>query len=213
MLIFNLLSALYRQITGKENVNTDQNQKRRISEKPKSKNIKVKRIQKNLPKLIYNNNHNTPETSEKPHTGNSAVEIIYKKMILMSDGLREALGQCSAFATYLQDDPEMVNLLKSECQTFEIDYKELVIPTPGQWVSEIGCLKSVLDLKVAIFFAGEKNEEFDSKAPSVEQIQLLENTVPILERLASKAEANYETLMLELGQDLEKIMHNINMGA
>ena len=187
----------------------EQNLKRRSSEKyfDQPRNKKVQRIQTNLQlKVIQKENSSEPiEESHINGNENNTIKILFKKIFSGTEGLREALGQCSAFATFLPGNSKLANLLKSECQAFEIDYKELIVPSPGQWISEISFLKSVLDLKVAIFFAGEKDEEFESKAPSVEQIQLLENVVPILEKMDSRFEANNEDPIPELCQDLEKM--------
>lgn len=209
-----MISAINRPNKGKENIFTEKYLKRRNRESSvEPKNNKIKRVQSNLqPIVIHHTNQRTSKTIKEPRSGengHAAFEIIVKKIILETEGLREATEQCSEFATYLQVNPRSENLLKSECQTFEIYYRELVVPTPGQWVSKIGFLKSVLDLKIAIFFAGEKDEEFECKAPSVEQIQLLENAVPILQKMASWSETENKDLIGEL----EKMTNDISLSA
>ena len=100
-----------------------------------------------------------------------------------TEGLQEAFSQCAMLARHLKDCQNSRNLVQEECQTFDIEYQDLIVPSADNWTTDIYCVKSVLDLKVAIFFAGERDQKFEEKYPSVESIQLLENVAPIFEKI------------------------------
>ena len=116
-------------------------------------------------------------------TTNSKIKDMFRDFTKKTEGLQEAFIQCALLARHLKDCENSRNLVLEECQTFDIEYKDLVVPSADNWTTDIYCVKSVLDLKVAIFFAGERDKKFEEKYPSVESIQLLENVAPIFEKI------------------------------
>ena len=132
------------------------------------------------------------------------LDQIVKNLILKTEGLRESIDQCSELANHLRSIPSARKLLESECTNFEIEFKEVDPPIPGNCMSEIRCLKSVLDMKAAIFFSGENDEEFERKCPTVEQFQLLENVFPVLDKIENISEKPISAIS-DLKNYLEKI--------
>jgi len=159
-----------------------------------------------------NNNNNNGNDSKSPnmvvfkvdetHLTEIKVKSAYENFIKNTERLRDLVDKCSDLATHLSRDEESRVLLLNECENFCIDYKEVYLPSPGMWRSQIRCLKSILDLKAAIFFAGESDEKFERNCPTVEQFQLLEKVVPVLDKLDSSFhEANFD----DLKRDFETI--------
>jgi hypothetical protein len=106
-----------------------------------------------------------------------------KEFASKTEGLQEAFTRCSMIAHHLRDCNESRKLVVEECQLFDIEFKDLVVPNDEDWTTDIYCVISVLGLKAAIFFAGERDTKFEDKYPIVEHIQLLENVAPILEKI------------------------------
>ena len=131
------------------------------------------------------------------------LDQIVKTLIRETEGLRDSIDQCSGLANFLRKSVSARKVLESECRNFEIEFKEVELPIPGNYMSEIRCLKSVLDLKTAIFFSGENDEEFEKKCPTVEQFQLLENVFPTLEKIQ-----NFSGKIEEIS-DLKNDLQNI----
>ena len=142
------------------------------------------------------------EAERKNHI-ESKLEAAFGNFIASSERLNDLLEKCSELASQLRDDDECRDHLKMECENFSVEYREVPVPSVGNWRSSIKCLKSILDLKAPIFFAGESDELFEQKCPAVEQFQLLEKIVPMLEPL--EASESMDSVSKLIRQDLKTL--------
>ena len=142
------------------------------------------------------------EAERKNHI-ESKLEAAFGNFIASSERLNDLLEKCSELASQLRDDDECRDHLKMECENFSVEYREVPVPSAGNWRSSIKCLKSILDLKAPIFFAGESDELFEQKCPAVEQFQLLEKIVPMLEPL--EASESMDSVSKLIRQDLKTL--------
>lgn len=190
------------QRTGQKRITCDV---KNAAAKVSPKIAQLKEIATDVNIIGNNNNNNKTEASNvvvikihKKHSIESKLKTAVGNFVEKVAGLSDLIEKCSDLANNLRDDVKMKNAMVSECDIFDIEYKEVVVP--DCWKSQIDCLKSVLNLKAPIFFAGERDEGIQRKCPTVEQIQLLEIVVPVLDKVRYSNEVDLNLIKHDLYQ-------------
>ena len=122
------------------------------------------------------------EISNEVFCMDHTIHLIVTKGVKDTVLLRDAMAKCSALAAFLHRSTKNNELLRKKCADLNVAYKKVVLPCPTRWNSQFQCIKSIMDLKVALIALGTDVANISVLLPCSKEFEVLSQAAPFLER-------------------------------